>query len=466
MVRDALSFLVGFVTFTMAFSLALGQDPGRTLYMERCFWCHGEEGQGDGPSAVGMFPRPRDFVQADYKIRSTHHGQLPTDDDLFQVISEGLPGTPMPGWDPILTEEERWQLVSYLKSFSPRFQSENPEPLSLPTETGSSGRGEEVYRNARCFMCHGEAGRGDGGITRALDFEWGRPHRARDFTRGWTFRGGREPRDLYLRITGGINGTPMGPYRDLLSDQERWDLAHYVASLDSEPEETSDDFVVAAAHIEGEIPQTPSASEWQQAQSVLVPLAGQVVLDPTTRWFTPTAGSVRVRGLWNGQRIGFLLEWNDPTGPTGTLPDSAYLQFAVQEASKPYFLFGGEEEPVKIWQWHTGNGVEEWTASGNGNTQSHAAGIRVNSLWNEGRWQVILQGPLQSEPRFQAGGFVPVLFSVSDGANSEFGNASAISTWLYVTLKPTPSLRPWLSALVWMLGAVIAEIWIVSRLKS
>ena len=83
----------------VAFAQTAGSKSGREIYMERCFWCHGEEGRGDGPSAVGMFPRPRDLVRADYKIRSTHHGQLPTDEDLLDIVSTGIPGTPLPGWD-------------------------------------------------------------------------------------------------------------------------------------------------------------------------------------------------------------------------------------------------------------------------------------------------------------------------------------------------------------------------------
>lgn len=466
MQRGLMRHIVWLVTLSMAALPVLAQETGRQIYMKRCFWCHGEEGRGDGPSAVGMFPSPRDLVQAEYKIRSTAHGQLPTDEDLFRVISQGLPGTPMPGWEKILTEEERRKLVSHLKSLSPRFGSEEREPLSIPGGSGSAQRGEETYRRARCFMCHGESGRADGGITTALNFEWGLPHWARDFTRSWTFKGGREPRQIYLRITGGLNGTPMGPYQELLSDEERWDLAHYVASLDQEPDESSDDFVVTAAHIEGEIPDAPDAPEWQVARPVLVPLAGQVVLDPPLRWWMPTAASATVRALWNRHRIGFLLEWNDPTGPDSTFADSALLQFAARNESKPYFLFGGSEDPVKIWQWQRGSGGEEWTATGNAKIESQPASFQGNSYWKQGRWQVILRGPLGSEPKFETGKFVPVLFSVQDGANAEFGGARAISTWLYTTLERPPSARPWLAALVWLLGAVVVELWILARVRS
>lgn len=445
---------------------ALAQQPGQGIYMQRCFWCHGENGDGKGSAAEGMIPSPRNFVQADYKIRSTGYGRLPTDEDLFKVISKGIPGTSMPGWEGVLSEEERRQLVSYLKSFSPRFGSEERQPIAIPSEDGSVERGEEVYRSARCFMCHGESGRGDGGITAALNYQWGMPYRARDLTRGWTFKGGHQPAEIYLRITGGLNGTPMGPYQDLLSDQERWDLAHYVASLDSEPQETSDSFVVPASFIQGAIPDDAEAAEWQSAPTILVPLAGQVTLDPPSRWWAPTAGSANVRALWNGTSVGFLLEWHDPTGPGSTAADSASIQFAAHPDSKPYFLGGGRDDPVRIWQWNAQGGLEELSAAGIESVQSHPAGLEANSFWRQGRWQLIVKGPLQGEPQFEAGRFVPTLFSMRDGANSEIGSTSAISTWLYATLERPSSLRPWLWGLAWLLGAVIAELLILARLKA
>ncbi len=444
-----------------------GQDSGRETYMERCFWCHGEEGLGDGPSAVGMVPRPRDFVRADYKIRSTSYGQLPTEDDLFRAVARGLPDTPMQGWETILTEEEIRSLVSYLESLSPRFASEPREPIaSPPSSPGSVESGRDVYLRARCFVCHGEAGRGDGGLTTALYFQWGLPHVARDFTRGWTFKGGHEASDIYLRITGGINGTPMGPYVDLLSDQERWDLAHYVASLDREPSDTSDDFVVAATHVGGEIPSAHDAALWERAPPVVVPLAGQVVLDRSLRWWNPTVASATVRALWNGVDVGFLLEWNDPTGPDDAAADSALIQFATAAGSKPYFLFGDTDNPVEVWHWDASDSAEKWAARGTETINVFPADFRVSAVWSEGRWYATFRRALAGEPEFVPGRFVPVLFSVSDGANGEIGNVRAISTWLYVALERPRSLRPWLFALAFALGAVIVERWVLSRLRT
>lgn len=445
---------------------AAAQESGRDLYMQRCFWCHGEQGFGDGPSADGMVPRPRDFVAAEYKIRSTPSGHLPTDEDLFDAIARGRSGTPMPGWETILDQGQIRGLVDYLKSLSPRFATETREPIpEPPSQPASVERGAEVYQTARCFMCHGNVGRGDGGITAALNYTWGLSYSARDFTRGWTFKGRHEPRDIYMRITGGLSGTPMGPFADYLSDQERWDLAHYVTSLDQEPEETSEDFVVAAEHVDGEIP-GPNDGAWDSVRAVSVPLAGQVVLDPPSRWWGPTVGSVSVRAMWSNTELGLRLEWNDPTGPEDRALDSALVQFAKLPGSKPYFLFGDADNPVQVWEWHADGSVEQWSAAGNGNTEYAPAQVQVDASWSEGRWHVVFRRHLVGEPEFQTGSFVPVLFSIRDGANGEFENIRAISTWLYATLEQPGSSRAWLVALAWVLGAVIVELWLVGRLRS
>ncbi|MBI4326074.1 MAG: c-type cytochrome [Chloroflexi bacterium] len=341
--------------------------------------------------------------------------------------------------------------------------------MAVLTGSASVDRGRKVYRQAKCFLCHGEAGRGDGEITARLNFEWGLPFSARDLTRGWTFLGGHTPAEIYLRITGGLNGTPMGPYQDLLTEQERWDLAHYVASLDQEANETCEDFLIIAAFTRGKIPLQPEAAEWKKARLVHVPLAGQVVRNPPARWWTPTVGSATVRALWNGQNLGLLVEWNDPTGPGPALrnwADSALVQFAASPELRPHFLFGQADSPVKVWHWQAQTGAESWTATGLDKLQAEVPGFKVASTWKDGRWHVLFQGALASEPGLAVGSFVPTLFSVRDGANGERDNVRAISTWLYTTLETPPSARPWLLALACILATAIAEVGLLSRLRS
>jgi copper transport protein len=80
---------------------------GELLFTANCATCHGADGRGDGPSAAGLVPPPADFIQ---------HIPLHSDASIFAFVSGGLPGTAMPAWGEQLTEQQIWDLVSYLQS--------------------------------------------------------------------------------------------------------------------------------------------------------------------------------------------------------------------------------------------------------------------------------------------------------------------------------------------------------------
>src|SRR6266581_4255492 len=66
---------------------------GQAVYQQHCAACHGANGQGNGPAAVWLYPKPRHFDSGLFKIRSTPSSFLPTDEDLFQTITRGMPGS-------------------------------------------------------------------------------------------------------------------------------------------------------------------------------------------------------------------------------------------------------------------------------------------------------------------------------------------------------------------------------------
>lgn len=84
-------------------------ETGATLFSENCAICHGTEGRGDGPTAETLDPPPAD-LHAD-------HVQILTDGELFWVITHGVEGTGMPAWEDTLTEEERWDIVNFIRTF-------------------------------------------------------------------------------------------------------------------------------------------------------------------------------------------------------------------------------------------------------------------------------------------------------------------------------------------------------------
>jgi mono/diheme cytochrome c family protein len=204
---------------------------GARLYGRSCAVCHGDAGRGDGIIAARLMAPPRDFTQAVFKIRSTPSGSLPTDLDLFQTLSRGIHGTDMAPYAR-LSQRERWALVAYLKSLSPRFRAEAPASSIVvpPAPRGRAKlrkRGEALYVLMQCRNCHGPMGRGDGPGALVYATEPGRV-RIRDLARSYFVRGDTA-KDIYLTLGTGLDGTPMGAYE--LPSDDLWALAFYVRDV-------------------------------------------------------------------------------------------------------------------------------------------------------------------------------------------------------------------------------------------
>lgn len=210
-------------------------EKGKEIYNKYCAACHGEEGDGYGPLARALYPKPRDFTRGQFKIRTNPSGSLPTDADLIHVIYTGIHGTSMIPWD-ILEEDQIKLLLPVIKSFSEAWQYRKPEPAInigreiQPTQK-TIARGKKLYEQKECWKCHGETGHGDGPSSYDLEDEWEIPILPYDFTQEGKYKGGAANKDIYLRFTTGMNGTPMPSFANELSDEDRWCLVHYVKSL-------------------------------------------------------------------------------------------------------------------------------------------------------------------------------------------------------------------------------------------
>jgi mono/diheme cytochrome c family protein len=220
-------------------SAAATAPAGRAIYEAHCAECHGSTGQGDGPAAAFLTPRPLDFTSGKYKIRTTETGSIPTDADLMRSVVDGLPGSAMPGWRGVISEADMLAVIAYIKSLTPRFTTEQPKPViaiaAVPADANSTSRGQRAYERLRCAACHGTDGRGAGAIATEFWDDWKQPLRATDLTAPWTFHGGAAARDVYMRFRTGLSGTPMPSFVDAASDPEMWDLANYVVSLARTP---------------------------------------------------------------------------------------------------------------------------------------------------------------------------------------------------------------------------------------
>jgi len=152
MLTRCLVALVGFVFLGTLAHAADDRNPfagdakaakaGEYEFRINCALCHGLGAHGGG--------RGPDLTSAQKK--HTH-----SDADMFQVISNGIPGTVMPangtnGQGVGMTDEEIWQIITYIRS----------QEVKAPVNSqGNAAHGKELfYGDANCSLCHMVDGKG------------------------------------------------------------------------------------------------------------------------------------------------------------------------------------------------------------------------------------------------------------------------------------------------------------------
>lgn len=322
-------------------------EAGKRVYFTKCVWCHGVDGAGDGPGADRLWPRPRNFNQGTFKIRHTASGELPLfnykeqtpgKNDLFETVTHGLPGSAMPPWEGILTEEQRLQVLSFVttqlvkdRKFTDK-DTETQTVLQLaeikqvPATKESIEKGAQLVVDKKCIECHGVTGRGDGNAFNLKD-DWGFSIQPANWHKCWNFRGSRQDpynvKNIFRTFSTGINGTPMPSFADSTTLEERWDIANFVNSLcerdkDGNPLEIDPltdkpkiNFVVRSGPVEGDISDDPDNEMWTNRERRIVALGGQITHKP--RNFVTRIDDVWVKSLYNNDNIVFLFQWDDRT---------------------------------------------------------------------------------------------------------------------------------------------------------
>lgn len=330
-------------------------EAGKRVYYTKCVWCHGVEGAGDGPGADRLWPRPRNFNGGTFKIRHTASGQLPLIDvDLFQTVTHGLPGSAMPSWEGILTEDQRKDVLAFVTTELVKDRSWQDKEFEefhvlqleqLPPKAATSEsilRGAELVVEKKCIECHGLEGRGDGNAFNLKD-DWGFSIQPADWHKCWNFRGSRQDpynvKNIFRTFSTGINGTPMPSFADNTTVEERWDIANWVnhlceRSVDVDinggkpTEETAKallaaqplpidpltdkpkvNFVVPSKFVEGELPTDEHDERWNIVERRIVAMGGQITHKP--RNFVSRIDDVWVRSLYNETHISFIFQWDD-----------------------------------------------------------------------------------------------------------------------------------------------------------
>lgn len=226
-------------------------DRGAVLYKRYCSQCHGAAGMGDGPAASGLEPKPAVHAKIAFD-------KLPMD-YLYNVINHGgrsVGKSPtMPYWNLTIGQQGVADVIAYLKATfkgapqvaeaappqegkplgvcpQPRRTAKAPAKFQqmtnpLPTSSSHVKAGERLFQEAAkplaCAQCHGPQGDGNGMLGAAL------APPPRNFTCG-SMMSEISDGQLYWIIKNGSPGTGMMAFTGL-SDEEVWQLIHYIRSL-------------------------------------------------------------------------------------------------------------------------------------------------------------------------------------------------------------------------------------------
>ena len=484
-------------------------EAGKNIYMKKCQYCHGVNGDGDGPAAYYLDPMPRDLTRARYKIISTEAGEIPTDKDIFDVIANGLPDTSMPAWAS-LSKKEIWQTVYFIKTFAERFdwyKEINKAPVIVeigsppPATEESIERGRLLYmEKLECWKCHGEGGRGDGPSTLELVDEWEFPIKPTNLTKPWKFKVGSTRRDIFRTIITGVAGTPMPSFLTGNTEEELWDLVNYVQSL-CVKERPQKAIVLKSEFVTDNLPEDIDDTLWDTVEKMEFSVFGQILVEP--RMFTPSADEVYVKSVYNEKEVAFLIEWEDNSqslpgiikaeaeteeGYDGyeeeedivIYADALAVQFPVQipettASSRPFFLLGDTLLPVNLWYWESeSNDVQEINAWGSKKKRDQSEenkDVTCKAIYYQGQYKLLVKRSLttpdkEDDIQIEFNKFIPIAFFVWDGHNGETEDMMAISCWYYLFLEKKETGKSYLFFIIAVLFTIAVEIIIVRIIRK
>lgn len=465
-------------------------EKGKVIYEKRCIHCHGVTGKGDGPSADRLRPRPRNFASGMYKFTYTEFGKLPQDSTLFTRVSEGLPGSSMQAWKGILKEDDIWNVVAYIKTFSRKFARDKkrgrvPKPIEIgtPPQWTDADReeGKKMFLE-KCEKCHGKTGRGSGPSAFGLTDDWQDRIWPRNLTKGWLYRGGNSPEDIYRSIITGITGTPMPGFADTFKPEQAWKIVGYVDSI-VERKRPRVKEVVVSKFLEGDLPTDPMDERWNTLERRYFPLVPNIT--EGERWFKPTLESVDARSYYNDKEISILVIWDDRTASPLPAVSDKYPQngpdaIAIQLSptiptgmEKPYFLGGNAKGHVILWKWT--NGEKPGVLIGRGILNQTAMPdenqiVTVTAKFVEGQWRAVFKrsliGPTEDDLTIEVGKYIPIAFNGWDGNNGEKDEKRAISIWYWLLLEPPFSAKIYLVPLLVGLLVAAGEVALVVKAKN
>jgi mono/diheme cytochrome c family protein len=177
---------------------------GAEVFARDCAGCHGGDGRGTGPAAIGLMPKPRDLTTGRF-----------SDAGLSDVLWAGVTGSSMPGWHDLPAND--------LRALAAFVHSVGESPAADPPLTDDELKQARDLYTKNCLSCHGPDGNGNPTAATAVV-----PAPA-------SFRRVRPTASYAVQVlTNGIPGTAMTPWREKLSEEDRYLLARYVRSFYAE----------------------------------------------------------------------------------------------------------------------------------------------------------------------------------------------------------------------------------------
>ncbi len=440
------------------------------IYNKRCSHCHGQEGDGEGPAAEFLYPKPRDFTLGTFKYKTTHaDDEFPTDGDLRKTILEGLPGTSMPGWKSLLSTKEIDGLIKKIKEFGEWAEEEvEHQPVDHGEQVKSSPesikKGRELFVKA-CVQCHGEKGLGNITSGKKLKDDWQNRIWPRNLTRPETWRYTVTTKDVFERISIGIRSTPMPEHATTMSAADRWHIANYVMTLrDTTTQLAQGETVINGLRVDGDLPTDPNDAKWQNVPAMTFAMAPNIIKEP--RLFFSLNDRATIRVMFNDNDIAVRVEVDDRTySVPGDKLEIQYRQkdiastrdaIAIQlprdiptTSEKPWFRHGDKKHAVNMWYWAApsaepkGDALTMMLDAKGPNSapapRKDSKGLTANGVWKDGRWSVVFKRKLKTDDaqdlQFEKGRYIPVSFANWDGVAGEKGGRHSFTSWYWIKLK-------------------------------
>jgi sulfur oxidation c-type cytochrome SoxX len=206
-------------------------SPAET-FKTLCSRCHGEKGDGKGVNSIYIDPAPRDLTRAEFMANKPQSR-------FIASIKNGVPGTSMPPWGKVLTDDQINGVFNYVWTSFVKAPHRELKPRKVPEQNpvamsaASVSRGESIFLQ-RCTGCHGR--KADGRGPNSLDIS-PRPRNLRNAA----FIQNSSDHRLFESITYGVEGTAMPSWMDYgLSQNDVGDIVNYIRSLNTKREVRSE----------------------------------------------------------------------------------------------------------------------------------------------------------------------------------------------------------------------------------